>query len=198
MLKMGRPATLNRYNVSDACLDIYWKQGINNISYNDVIKISKLSKGSFYKLFTNEDDLQAETLITYNDVNTNLLFKKISNAEDLFQVMSLCNNWKFRNNMKYCYFFMVYMEKYRLGKKTKKIISKIETKYKLLLSMVTKKHIENYGIKKSKINIIQVVNFIFNGMILTSLLYRNENSQISIKLYKKSLHQFVYNLAVIT
>ena len=43
-------------------MNIYWKQGIKNISYNDVIKTSVLSKGSFYKLFDNEDDLQAEWL----------------------------------------------------------------------------------------------------------------------------------------
>ena len=35
------------------------------ISYNDVIKTSKLSKGSYYKLFVNEDDLHSETLINY-------------------------------------------------------------------------------------------------------------------------------------
>ena len=77
MLNLGRPISLSRDNVSAACLDIYWEQGIKNISYNDVIKTSKLSKGSFYKLFDNEDDLQSETLITYDNHYINLLFKEI-------------------------------------------------------------------------------------------------------------------------
>ena len=44
MVSVGRPAKLNRGNVSEVCMNIYWKQGIKNISYNDVIKTSKLSK----------------------------------------------------------------------------------------------------------------------------------------------------------
>ena len=72
-MNIGRPISLNRYNVSEACLHIYWKKGINNISYIDVIKASKLSKG-YYKLFDNEDDLHSETLINYRDNDVNLLF----------------------------------------------------------------------------------------------------------------------------
>ena len=196
MLNIGRPVRLNRHNVSDACLNIYWKQGINNISYNDVIKKSKLSKGTFYKLFANEDDLQAETLINYDNDNINLLFDKLSNAEDLFELLNLLNNWKFKNDIKYCYFFIVYMDKYRVGIKTRKIINKIATKYKSFLISITKKHIGKHDIKASNVNINQVVNFIFNGMILMNLLYRNKSSQANINLYKKSLYQFVSNVGI--
>ena len=186
------------YNISEACLHIYWKQGINNISYNDVIKTSNLSKGSYYKLFVNEDDLHSETLITYsrnNDVN--LLFHEISNAEDLFQVLSTHENWKFKNGMKYCYFFAAYLEKYRVGIKTRKTISNTERKYKLLLSRSTKKHIEKYDIKKSAVNINQIVNFVFNGFVLINLLNLNKSSKASINSYKKSLYQFISNLSLI-
>ncbi len=196
MLNLGRPISLSRDNVSAACLDIYWEQGIKNISYNDVIKTSKLSKGSFYKLFDNEDDLQSETLITYDNHYINLLFKEIKKAEDLFQMLNLLKNWKFKNNMKYCYFFSVYMEKYRVGESTRDTINKIEIKYKLLLSKITKKHFEKHGINKSNIDIYQVVNFIFNSIVLTSLLYRNKSSHININFYKKSLYQFISNLGL--
>ncbi len=195
-MNKGRPISLNRYNVSQACLYIYWKQGINNISYNDVIKNSKLSKGSYYKLFDNEDDLHSETLTNYRNNDVNLLFHELSKAEDLFQLLSALKNWKFKNDMKYCYFFVAYVEKYRMGIKTKKIISNIESKYKLLLSRITKKHIEKHNIKKSNINLKQIVNFIFNGLVLINLLYRNKNSQININSYKKSLYQFISNLNI--
>ena len=195
-MNKGRPISLNRYNVSEACLYIYWKQGINNISYNDVIKTSKLSKGSYYKLFDNEDDLHSETLINYRNNDVNLLFHELIKAEDLFQFLSALKNWKFKNDMKYCYFFVAFVEKYRVGVKTKKIISNIESKYKLLISRITKKHIEKHNIKKSNINVKQIVNFIFNGLVLINLLYRNKNSQININSYKKSLYQFISNLNI--
>lgn len=195
-MNKGRPISLNRYNVSEACLYIYWKQGINNISYNDVIKTSKLSKGSYYKLFDNEDDLHSETLINYRNNDVNLLFHELIKVEDLFQFLSALKNWKFKNDMKYCYFFVAFVEKYRVGVKTKKIISNIESKYKLLISRITKKHIEKHNIKKSNINVKQIVNFIFNGLVLINLLYRNKNSQININSYKKSLYQFISNLNI--
>ena len=194
---MGRPVSLNRCNVSEACLDIYWKKGINNISYNDVIKTSKLSKGSYYKLFVNEDDLHSETLITYsrND-DVNLMYNEINNAEDLFELLSTHKNWKFKNGMKHCYFFSAYLEKYRLGIKTRKIISNTERKYKLLLSRITKKHIEKYDLKKSDVNIDQIANFVFNGLVIINLLHRNKSSKASINSYKKSLYKFTTNITL--
>ena len=86
MVNLGRPVSLNRRNVSEVCMNIYWKQGIKNISYNDVIKTSGLSKGSFYKLFNNEDDLQAETFKVYNR-NVTQLFQKLEVSKDLFQML---------------------------------------------------------------------------------------------------------------
>lgn len=194
MLNLGRPTCLSRRNVSEVCMNIYWKQGINNISYNDVIKTSKLSKGSFYKLFKNEDDLQAETLNTYiNHVNT--LFDKLGNAEDLFHMMSLLKDWKFDNNLKYCYFFISYLDKYRMGKKTKNMIDKIELKYRLMLKKISIKHTEKYKLQNSNININQLVNFILNSIALISLLYRNKSNKFNINLYKLSLYQFIQNLS---
>ncbi len=194
MLNLGRPACLSRRNVSEVCMNIYWKQGINNISYNDVIKTSKLSKGSFYKLFKNEDDLQAETLNTYiNHVNT--LFDKLGNVEDLFHMISLLKDWKFDNNLKYCYFFISYLDKYRMGKKTKNMIDKIELKYRLLLKKISIKHTEKYNLQNNNININQLVNFLLNSIALISLLYRNKSNKFNINLYKLSLYQIIQNLS---
>lgn len=194
MLNLGRPVSLNRENVSEVCRNIYWKQGINNISYNDVIKTSGLSKGSFYKLFYNEDDLQAETLKTYNK-HVNTLYDKLEEVEDLFQMLYVLKNWKFNNNLKYCYFFVSYLEKYRMGKKTKNIINKTEFNYRQLLRKICKKHIKKYNLVKKNINVEQVVNFIFNSIAIISLLQRNNSNKSNIFLYKDSLYQFVHNLS---
>ena len=196
MVNIGRPASLNRGNVSEVCMNIYWKQGIKNISYNDVIKTSRLSKGSFYKLFNNEDDLQAETLKTYyNHVNS--LHDKIEEVEDFFQMMSILKNWKFNYNLKYCYFFISYLEKYRMGKKTMNCLSNIEFEYRQLLRKIYKKHVEKYNINKNNLNIEQVVNFIFNGIAIISLLHRNKSNKCNISFYKDSLYQFINNLGFI-
>ena len=193
MVNIGRPASLNRGNVSEVCMNIYWKRGIKNISYNDVIKTSKLSKGSFYRLFNNEDDLQAETLKTYyNHVNS--LFDKLEEAEDFFQMMSILKNWKFNNNFKYCYFFISYLERYRMGKKTINILNNIELKYRQILHKIYKKHVKKFNIKKKNLNIDQVVNFIFNSIAIISLLHRNKSNKSNISLYKDSLYQFINNL----
>ena len=145
-------------------MHIYWKEGINNISYNDVIKISKLSKGSFYKLFYNEDDLQAETLKIYN-ADVTQLFQKLEASQDLFQMLLVLKDWKFNNNLKYCYFFISYLDKYRMGKKTKNVITKIEEKYKLLLYKISRKHIKKYNIKNNSMKINQLVSFVFNSIV---------------------------------
>tara|TARA_B100002051_G_C16547842_1_gene540962 strand:+ start:253 stop:855 length:603 start_codon:yes stop_codon:yes gene_type:complete len=193
MLNLGRPASLNRENVSEVCMNIYWKHGIKNISYNDVIKTSGLSKGSFYKLFDNEDDLQAETLKTYNK-HVNSLFDKLENIEDFLQMMSILECWKFKDNLKYCYFFVSYLERYRMGKKTKNSINKIEFKYRQLLNKIYKKHVEKYNIKKNNFKIDQVVNFIFSSIAFISLLHRNKSNKSYILLYRDFLYQFIYSL----
>ena len=195
MVNLGRPVSLNRRNVSEVCMNIYWRQGIKNISYNDVIKTSKLSKGSFYRLFNNEDDLQAETLKTYHN-QVNSLRDKLEEVEDFFQMMSILKNWKFNNNLKYCYFFVSYLERYRMGRKTMNSLNNIEVKYRQLLHKIYKKHVAIYNIKKSNLNIDQVVNFIFNSIAIISLLHRNKSNKSNISLYKDSLYQFIYNLGL--
>tara|TARA_X000000950_G_C13844110_1_gene631534 strand:+ start:705 stop:1310 length:606 start_codon:yes stop_codon:yes gene_type:complete len=194
MLNLGRPASLNRENVSEVCMNIYWKHGIKNISYNDVIKTSGLSKGSFYKLFDNEDDLQAETLKKYNNKHVNSLIDKLEDIEDFLQMMSILENWKFNDNLKYCYFFISYLERYRMGKKTKNSINNIEFKYRQLLKKIYKKHVERYNINKNNFKIDQVVNFIFSAIAFISLLHRNKSNISKILLYRDSLYQFIYSL----
>ena len=193
MVNVGRPVSLNRRNVSEVCMNIYWKKGIKNISYNDVIKTSRLSKGSFYRLFNNEDDLQAETLKTYYN-HVNLLLDKLEEVEDFFQMMSTYKNWKFTNNFKYCYFFISYLERYRMGKKTKYSLNNIEFKYRKLLNKIYKKHLQKYNIKKNNSNMEQVVNFMFNSIAMISLLHRNKSNKSNIFLYGKSMYQFIKNL----
>ena len=195
MVNLGRPVSLNRENVSEACMHAYWSRGITNISYNDVIKSSKLSKGSIYKLFNNEDDLQAETL-NYYIKNDNLIFKQIaSDAEDLFQLMQMMNDYKFSNNMKYCYFMISYTERYKVGKKTRANINKIANNVKKILNDIVKKHIKKHSLKKNNVQLIKLVNYIFNTLTLIMVMERNKASESEINMHKETLFKLIKNIS---
>ena len=51
-------------------------------------------------------------------------------------------------------------------------------------------------ILKKVVNINQIVNFIFNGLVLINLLYRNKSSKANINSYQRSLYQFISNLKI--
>lgn len=61
----GRPKTLDRDHIVDVALNAYWKQGIGNVSINEVCKKSKTSKPGFYREFGGEDGLMKAVLIEY-------------------------------------------------------------------------------------------------------------------------------------
>ena len=65
MINKGRPTTITQDSVASHCLELYWKKGIHNVTYNEVIKYSRVSKGTVYNLFKSEDELQAKTLEVY-------------------------------------------------------------------------------------------------------------------------------------
>ena len=104
-----------------------------------LLKRLSFQKEVFISFLKNEDDLQSETLKTYNiDNDAHGLFDNLTKAEDLFQMMLVWKNWKFKGNLKYCYFFISYIEKYRMGIRTKDRIKKIELKYKSILKNIKK------------------------------------------------------------
>ena len=67
MPKVGRPSMQKTY-ILNKSLDIYWKEGIDEYSFNELIKKIKISRTTIYKLFKNEADLQHQTLMLYNNI----------------------------------------------------------------------------------------------------------------------------------
>ncbi len=65
MINKGRPRTITQDSIASQCLELYWNKGIHNVTYNEVIKYSRISKGTVYNLFKSEDELQAKTLECY-------------------------------------------------------------------------------------------------------------------------------------
>ena len=65
MLKLGRPSTVNKQNILAKCCNVLWEKGIKNISFNEIIKNTEVSKGTIYKIFKNQDTLHKETINYY-------------------------------------------------------------------------------------------------------------------------------------
>ena len=63
--KSGRPVSISKHTITKKCLDFYLLNGIDNQSFNNVIKYTGVSKGSIYRLYGNEDSLQKSALVEY-------------------------------------------------------------------------------------------------------------------------------------
>ncbi|MEL7069579.1 MAG: TetR/AcrR family transcriptional regulator [Cyanobacteria bacterium J06581_3] len=63
----GRPKTLNRDHVIDVAMHAYWKEGIDDISLNEICRRCEVSKPSLYREFGSEDGLMKAVLLTYQE-----------------------------------------------------------------------------------------------------------------------------------
>ena len=65
MINKVRPRTITQDSIANQCLELYWDKDIHSVTYNEVIKYSRVSKGTVYNLFKSEAELQAKTLECY-------------------------------------------------------------------------------------------------------------------------------------
>ncbi len=194
MVALGRPVSLNRQYIANLSLKYYWKQGLNNISYNDIIRSTKFSKGSFYKLFSDQDDLHAETLLCYYDYIRKFMYE-LSKCEDIFELLSYLYKKKYKHGMKYCYFFSCYSESYNVGKKSKKVLDDFKKEYKMILSKIIRRHIDKKIHYTNHLNVKELTNYYFNSFIIVNLLKRNNAEKSEINMYTKTLLRFTSNLS---
>ena len=97
----GRPVKITKNTVASKCLELYWKKGIQNVTYNEAIKHSSYSKGTVYNLFKNEDELQAKTL-EYYDKHTLIDYaNKINKQENILDFIEFMFK-NIKNN--HCYY----------------------------------------------------------------------------------------------
>ena len=57
MTVKGRPKKITKNSIASKCLELYWKKGIQNVTYNEAIKYANCSKSTVYNLFKSEDEL---------------------------------------------------------------------------------------------------------------------------------------------
>ena len=63
----GRPKTLNRDHVVDVAMYAYWKEGIDNVSLNEICRRCAVSKPGLYREFGSEDGLMKAVLLAYQE-----------------------------------------------------------------------------------------------------------------------------------
>ena len=176
MAILGRPKVLNKTQITEICCLKYWNEGINNLSFNDIIKHSGVSKGSIYKMFGSEDNLKRETIKYYSDnimQNHIKLFLECGNVNKVIYI--IMDNSK-KNNFKPCYFNISRSLKYTLGPKSKKQILNLEKITLAAWRSLISKHIKKNTIKR-KINIKDLSLFIYNMISVLDILKFNKASK---------------------
>ena len=137
--KAGRPVTIDKNGITKKCLQFYLLNGIDNQSFNNVIKYAGVSKGTIYRLYGSEDALQKAVLVEYyNNFIKERLLKYKSKRESLRNIIMDVTSGLISNRYKVCLYHRSRTEKYKLGKETRSYLSKIETKIEDDYKIITK------------------------------------------------------------
>ena len=133
---------INKNTITRKCLDFYILNGIDNQSFNNVIKHAGVSKGSVYRLYGSEDSLQRTVLKEYYEIFVKdrlLEFKKSKST--LKDIIMDITSGLISNRYKACLYHRSRMEKYKLGKLTRDFITKIDKEIYLAYEEVVKKEL---------------------------------------------------------
>ena len=63
----GRPKSFDKQEVLALAMKYFWKHGYENSSLDDLLKAMNISKGSFYYVFKNKEELFSQCLQIYRD-----------------------------------------------------------------------------------------------------------------------------------
>jgi AcrR family transcriptional regulator len=169
-------------------LDFYLLNGIDNQSFNNVIKYAGVSKGTIYRLYGSEDALQKAVLVEYyNSFIKERLLKFKSKRESLKKIIMDVTSGLISNRYKVCLYHRSRIEKYKLGKETRSYLSKIETKIEDAYNIITKYQLSLNNRKYDEAEVSNLVNFLLNGITTLNLLKLNKNSHKIILGYANTL-----------
>ncbi len=191
-VKPGRPVSISKETITRKCLDFYLLNGIDNQSFNNVIKHAGVSKGSIYRLYGSEDSLQKSAMLEYyNTVIKNMLINFKSKKTTLKKIIMDITSGLIANRYKACLYHRSRMEKYKLGKETRKFIYKIDAEMEKSLEEVIK---NEFSTRKKKLKISEIkdiVNFLINGFTTLNLLKLNRSSHKLLLSFSNMMIKFV-------
>ena len=196
---MVRPINLSANDIIEKCMLKYWEKGINSFSFNSIIKYSGVSKPSMYRLIGDEDNLKYRSLKLYYQQNLVNFHIVIENATNLSQfIRKNLENIKNKKdgitdfNKGLCYFQKTRIIKYTLDKKTKYLISRIDSKFlKSYLRLINK--LKTQGQIEKSLNSEYLAQYIYNSITFFVNTVQNSLSTTEIDNIKKSILNMIEN-----
>lgn len=78
----GRPKSFNVEDAYEAFVDVFWTNGYQGTSVDDLQKAAGIQRGSFYAAFGSKDDVFAEVLTRYWDEATEVGLSHLEEGDD--------------------------------------------------------------------------------------------------------------------
>ena len=190
--KPGRPVSISKDTITKRCLDFYLLNGIDNQSFNNVIKHAGVSKGSIYRLYGSEDSLQKSAMVEYYKTVIKEMLEAFKSQENtLKKIIMDITSGLISNRYKTCLYHRSRMEKYKLGRETRKYIYKIDAEIEKTLEEVTTKEFSKRYRKLKTSEIKDIVNFLVNGITTLNLLKLNRSSHKLMLSFANMMIKFV-------
>ncbi|MBV69340.1 MAG: hypothetical protein CMJ08_06030 [Pelagibacterales bacterium] len=190
--KPGRPVSISKETITKRCLDFYLLNGIDNQSFNNVIKHAGVSKGSIYRLYGSEDSLQKSAMVEYYKTVIKEMLEAFKSQENtLKKIIMDITSGLISNRYKTCLYHRSRMEKYKLGRETRKYIYKIDAEIEKTLEEVTRKEFSKRNRRLKISEIRDIVNFLVNGITTLNLLKLNRSSHKLMLSFANMMIKFV-------
>lgn len=189
MIKKGRPVKITKNTVASKCLELYWKNGIKNVSYNDAVKYSGCSKGTIYKLFKSEDELHLNTLKFYNEKYLNSFEKELIKKNDIFDFIE----FYFTTAKSDCYFIISNSYKYLLGKLSNNYLLKTEKIIIKLLANLIVRHVNEYKLNPTNLDALSLATYLINNFTLINIMLTNKAKNKDYMVIKAAMKDYLAN-----
>ena len=181
MSKLGRPTSVNKQDILTKCCNVLWDKGIQNISFNEIIKNTEVSKGTIYKIFKNQDTLHKETInYYYKNIMIHKL-KSFSEYDDVFRFLEYIEENAIKKNFQNCFYQNTKTIGHQLGEEAKISLKKIDNSIKKEFEGIVCRHVKKHKLNIKKNNIYALALFLFHNLTYIYILKLNKvaNKEIS-------------------
>jgi TetR/AcrR family transcriptional repressor of nem operon len=87
-MTLGRPREFDRSEVLDAAMRVFWRQGYEATSMQDLMESMQLSKSSLYQAFGNKHNLFLLCIQHYHQLTMNEMRERLSNCDTGLEFIS--------------------------------------------------------------------------------------------------------------
>ena len=170
----GRPRKFNEEEIIQKATEVFWAQGYEATSAEDLLKAMGIGKGSFYLLFKGgKEELFIRTMEQCSELSFQLISKRLnvaSDKRDVIKELFLETLNRADNSKNYgCYMGNTIVEMSNLNTELKDLAAKHLSKFENIFLVVAKESIDKGEIKtkKSADYIAKYLINSWNGMNIT-------------------------------